>query len=521
MTALQHFFCPAAMRSCAFLVLTLVAPAAQTQTVPSINQQPASQTIRSGTDVTLSVGVSGTGPFTYQWRFNGTNLPNGIVTTVAGGGNFGHAGDGGPATSASLNFPSGVAVDASGNLYVADANNNRVRKVDQNGVITTVAGNGNPADYGDGGAATNAFLHSPSGVAVDASGNLFIADTFNARVRKVDGNGIITTVVAFSRLETYSVAVDASGGLFIADYFNNRVWKSDAIGSVTAFAGDGYINPGNGWGRYSGDGGAATNASLSGPTGVAVDASGNVFIADTYNFRVRMVDESGIIDTVAGDGHIGQSGDSGAATNAKVDLAFGVALDGDGNLFIADRDDNRIRRVGADGIITTVAGNGAGGYSGDGGAAVDASLFRPWAVAVDSSGNLFIADTGNDVVREVHFAGLPTLSLDDVSLATVGEYQVVITSPYGSVTSAVATLTVIVPPVIDMSPPLVAGGNLLLGFRLSQGSSPSFTLLQAPFITGPWTTNTGALLATNTQSGGYQFMLPVPASTQFLQVRSP
>src|SRR6267143_711547 len=279
------------------------------------------------------------------------------INTVAGGG----AGDGGAATSASLNFPSGVALDASGNLYIADQYNHRIRKVAAaTGIITTVAGNGSPTFAGDGGAATSASLWSPTGVALDASGNLYIADYNNHRIRKVAAaTGIITTVA------------------------------------------------GNGGASFAGDGGAATSASLNYPFGVALDASGNLYIADQSNYRIREVAAAtGIITTEAGNGSPGFAGDGGAATSASLSFPRSVALDAGGNLYIADYFNQRIRKVdAASGIITTVAGNGGiGAFAGDGGTATSASLNRPSGVALDASGNLSIADSFKQRIRKVDAA---------------------------------------------------------------------------------------------------------------------
>ncbi len=332
----------------------------------------------------------------------------GDISTVAGG----DVGDGGPATNATLRTPYGVAVDTSGNLFIADANNNRIRKVNASGTITTVAGDGAQGFSGDGGPATNARLYFPSGVAVDTSGNLFIADTSNHRVRKVNASGTITTVAGngtsgFSgdggpatnaRLYFPSgVAVDTSGNLFIADANNYRIRKVNASGTITTVAG-------NGTSGDSGDGGPATNASLTGPLGVAVDTAGNLFIADVDwgNHRVRKVNASGTITRVAGaGGNCVGCGDGGPATSGNLQYPNGVAVDTSGNLFIADTGNNRVRRVDASGTITTVAGNGAEGFSGDGGPATSASLKYPYGVAVDTSGTLFIADIGNNRIRKV------------------------------------------------------------------------------------------------------------------------
>ena len=259
--------------------------------------------------------------------------PGGQMTVVAGNGIQGFSGDGGPATSASLNQPSGVAVDAAGNLYIADFNNNRIRKVSPAGTITTFAGNGVAAFSGDGGLATSASLSGPVGVAVDSVGNLYIVDKGNHRVREVSG-GTITTV--------------AGGGSTVAD------------------------------------GVSATTAFLNSPEAVAVDLHFNVYIADPGTNRIREV-SGGTINTVAGNGAAGIPSDGVAATSSPLNGPQGVAVDSAGNLYIADIFNNRVRRV-YGGIITTVAGNGARGFSGDGGPATSASLDYPYGVAVDSAG---------------------------------------------------------------------------------------------------------------------------------------
>jgi sugar lactone lactonase YvrE len=478
----------------AALVLGSLVSVAEAQT-PVITAQPTNEVVLAGGAASFSVAVSGTGPFAYQWQFNGTNLFDGVITTVAGNGTVGYYGDGGAATQAELNSPIGVAVDASGNLFIAEEANNVIRKVGTDGIISTVAGNGADGYSGDGGAATNAELSLPRGVAVDASGNLFIADWWNSRIREVGINGIINTLAGGgtnglgdgglatnAELSVPSgVALDASSNLFIADQGNMRIRKVGADGIITTVAG-------NGAEGYSGDGGAATNAELDNPVGVAVDASGNLFIVDLLNALIRKVGADGIISTAAGNGAYGYSGDGGPATKAELGGPRGVAVDASGNLFIADQNNERIRKVGTNGIITTVAGNGyinqntrslAGGYSGDGGAATNAELNNPSGVAVDASRNLFIADAGNSRIRKVVFPG-PTLLLNNVSGANAGSYEVVVSSPYGSVTSSVVTLVIALNPLNALS---IGGQEVQLQFQGVAGNS--YVLLSATNLNPP------------------------------------
>ncbi len=331
------------------------------------------------------------------------------ISTLAGTGTAGYSGDGGAATSAQIREPRSVEVDAAGNVYIADHGDHRIRKVDTNGNISTVAGTGAAGFSGDGGAAISAQLNNPDSVAVDASGNLFIADWRNHRIRKVDTNGRISTIAgtgaagfsgdggaAISAQLSYphGVAVDASGNLFIADSNNYRIRKIDTNGRISTIAGTGEIG-------FSGDGGAAISAQFDYPHSVAVDASGNLFIVDWGNHRIRKVDTNGNISTVAGTGAAGFSGDGGAATSAQLNYPTGVAVDGAGNVYIADRDNHRIRKVDASGDISTVAGTGAAGFSGDGGAAISAQINEPRGVDVDAAGNIYIADWNNHRIRKV------------------------------------------------------------------------------------------------------------------------
>ncbi|MGA2555546.1 MAG: hypothetical protein ABSG04_04655, partial [Verrucomicrobiota bacterium] len=286
------------------------------QSGPTITWQTTNQFVLPGGNVRFQVAVDGTGPFSYQWQFNGTNVPNpNIIRTVAGNGQHAYSGDGSAATNGSLNAPSGIALDAGGNLYIADGTNSVIRKVDTNGIITTVAGNGLGTFHGDGGAATNASLYGPSAVGLDLFGNLYIADTKNQCIRKVDING----------------------------------------------------------------------------------------------------------------------------------------------------------------LITTVAGTNRFGYAGDGSAATNARFFNPAGVASDAVGNLYVADGGNQRIREIYFAGYPTYTLTNVSTSNAGNYTVIVTSPYGSVTSLVATLTVIVPPQIITSDGFF--GVVTNGFGFNVGAAAGETMV--------------------------------------------
>jgi uncharacterized protein (TIGR03437 family) len=340
-----------------------------------------------------------------------------IINTVAGTGPSGPDGDNGLATQAELYTPSDVVVDSSGNLYIADTQNNRIRKVNTAGIITTVAGGACCGFGGDGGPATSATLNQPTGVAVDSSGNVYIADTDNQVIRKVSG-GTITTIAgtpgtggfsgdggpAASAMLFYphAVAVDNSGNVFIADTQNDVIRKIDAAtGIISTVAGTGKRG-------YSGDGGPATTAALCSVGSVALDTSGNIFFPDGCQ-RIREVSAAtGNITTIAGNGTAGYAGDGGAATSAQLFDPNGVAVNASGDVFIADTHFSIIRKV-SNGIMTTVAGDGGAGYYGDGGAATLASIYNPLGVAADNSGNFFIADTGNNRIREVSpSASLPT-----------------------------------------------------------------------------------------------------------------
>jgi sugar lactone lactonase YvrE len=313
-------------------------------------------------------------------------VSNGVITTVAGGG-----------VGGTLLGPLGVAVDSAGNLYIADTYRSSIRKV-SNGVMTTVAGNGTSGFSGDGGPATNAQLYQPTGVAVDSAGNVYIADTGNNRIREVS-NGVITTLVDSNAA---GIVVDSSGNLYLADTQGSRIREVSA-GAITTIAGSGTFG-------FSGDGGSATNAQLSVPTGVAVDSAGNVYIADSGNFRIRRISNA-VITTIAGDGTYAFSGDGSPATSAQLYGGFGdgggLASDSAGNIYCIAG--SRIRKI-SNGVITTVAGNGTyGGFSGDGGPATSAS-FSAFGIAADAYSNLYIADASNERVRRISNGVITTVA---------------------------------------------------------------------------------------------------------------
>jgi sugar lactone lactonase YvrE len=341
-----------------------------------------------------------------------------------------HCGDGGPATAALLYTPTGIMLDGSGNVYIADELDDAIREVAAGGNITTFAGiQFNRGYYGDGGPATSAELENPVGVAADSSGDLFIADAPSNVVRKVDAAGTISTVAGSviscqqapggppcgdGGLATAAhlwlpsdVFADSAGNVYIADTFDNAIRKIDAAGTISTVAGtDTTFKAG-----FAGDGGLATSALLNGPSGVFVDSSGNIFIADTLNNRIREVTASnGNITTVAGNGTAGYAGDNGAATSAELNNPSGVFVDAAGNIYVADGSttagNNVVRMVDTSGKISTVAGHYSvvGGYSGDGGPATQALLSGPWGVFVDFLGNMFISDSQNSVIRVVNLS---------------------------------------------------------------------------------------------------------------------
>jgi sugar lactone lactonase YvrE len=349
------------------------------------------------------------------------------VTTLAGTGDEGLAGDGGAPGRARLSRPAGLAIDGAGDLYVADAGNNRIRRIVRRGAITTIVGAG-PTGHlqggfaGDGGPATEAELDAPSAVAVGPTGDLFVADSRSNRVRRIAADGTITTV-AGNGTEGFrgdggpaveaeldfptGLALDRAGNLYIADTNNHRVRKVAADRTITTVAGSGptgYLQ-----GGLAGDGGPATAARLARPFGLAMDSVGGLYIADGFNNRIRRVTPGGTITTVAGSGPTGYlqgglAGDGGPATTARLNFPRAVVLDAAGNLYVADALNHRVRRVGPNGIIHTIAGSGPTGYlrgsfGGDGGPPSGARLAFPAGLALDPGGRLYIADGENHRIR--------------------------------------------------------------------------------------------------------------------------
>ena len=401
----------------------------------------------SGTFVVLLIGIPLLFPAS---RCEAQTAPTFTISTVAGNGLAGFTGDGGGALSAELNQPSDVALDSSGNLYIADALNARVRKV-ASGIIATLAGNGTAGYSGDGGPATRAELNLPLGAAVDSSGNVYIADAGGSSattgttvsgglVRKVTSGGTISTVTGSGTAGYFGdggpasnalintpsgVAVDAAGNLYIVDTGNSRIRKVDSSGTITTVAGSNTVG-------YSGDGVSALLTALNLPRSVALDAAGNLYIADTFNHRIRMVALSGIISTIAGNGSAGFSGDGGPATNAQLSYPSGVAVDAAQNVYIADTVNNRIRMIAPSGTITTVAGNGVPGFVGDGGPSTAAQVSFPRQISVDAKGNLYFADTGNNRIRLLTANAPPVVS----PLPKINPGGVISAGGFGAFTSA-------------------------------------------------------------------------------------
>ncbi len=361
------------------------------------------------------------------------------INTVAGDGVQGFSGDGGQAINAEIFATAGLAVDGAGNIYIADSGNSRIRKVATNGIITTVAGTAISGYSGDGGPATSASLAFPTSVIVDTAGNLYIADAANFVIRKIDTNGIITTFAGTGSIgfsgdggpainaqfgEVNGLALDAAGSLYVADSGNQRIRKIAPDGTISTIAGTGVAG-------FTGGGGPAINAEIYAPDSLAFDAAGTLYFTEPINNAIRKISTGGIITTVAGQGYanFGFSGDGGPALNALLNDPHGLVVDGAGNLYFTDEDNQRIRMISASGIISTIAGNGTMSFAGDGGAAVNAEINEPYGIELGPSGALYFVDSGNKRVRALIPPSLgqpPSISPGGaVSASAFGEFSVI------------------------------------------------------------------------------------------------
>jgi hypothetical protein len=356
-----------------------------------------------------------------------------IITTVAGNGSIGFSGDGGPATAASFFYAWHVVPDTMGNIYFTDAFNHRVRKVNSAGVISTFAGTGTIGYSGDGGAATAAQLNGATGLAIGNDGSIYVGGL--ATIRKVSPSGIISTiagtdVTGFSgdggpataaQLENaYGLTLDAVGNLYFADASNNRIRKINLStdGFIHTIAGNGSVGSG-------GDGGPATAAQLFGIAGVAISAMGELYISENGGNRIRKISTSGVISTIAGNGTPGFSGDGGPASASVVSAPYGLAFGFDGILYFSDHGTSRIRKIGPGDTINTIGGIGTDGFSGDGGLASAAELYWPNGIATDAKGNIFVCDWKNYRIRRIStFNRAPYFTLGDIAhLNACGEFN--------------------------------------------------------------------------------------------------
>jgi sugar lactone lactonase YvrE len=337
------------------------------------------------------------------------DIPAFTISTIAGTGDFGTSGEGGLATEAQMNRPTAVAVDTQGNVYIADSLNRRVLKIDSKGIIAKVMGTGKGSLQREDLPAIETNLSQPYGIAVDAQDNLYVLNRGHSKIHKVTPDGMAHTIAGTGRrgfngdeipatqaqiAGSNHLAVDAAGNVLIADTGNQRIRKITTDGIIHTIAGTGEQG-------FNGDGGAAAQAQLANPSAIAVDGAGNIYIADFSNHRIRKIDTEGIITTVAGTGTPEYNGDGIPATTANIGEPTGVAVDAGGLVYISDQVNDRVRVVLRDGIIMTVAGTGERGYTGDGGPSTEALINIPDIICLDRAGNLYMPDHQNFVVRKL------------------------------------------------------------------------------------------------------------------------
>jgi uncharacterized protein YjdB len=438
-----------------------------------------------------------------------------VITTFAGNGTAGAAGDGGQATAAQLRTPECLMVDAAGNVYIGDDNNYEIRKVSPTGIITTIAGTGTSGFGADGIAATASAITNVAGMAMDASGNLYFTDIANNRIRKINTSGIVTTIAgtgvgAFSGdggpataaqvNHPFGLAFDAAGNLLFTDSQNQRVRKINTSGIISTFAGTGSIGS-------TGDGGLATAATFYNLNFLRIDGRGNVYITDNGNHKIRMINPAGIVSTFAGNGTAGGAGDGGAATAAQLDFPGGVAIDGAGNVFIACDVTNNVRVVSSSGIITSYAGTGTAGYSGDGGAATAAKLHTTVDVAIDNYGNLLIIDQANNVVRKVGPVNANVGAISGAASLCMGSSITLSDATAGGVwtssSSAVATINSVTGVVVPVGP-----GTTIISYAVTYSCGTAYatqTLTVYPSaapISGTTTVCPGNTISLSDATGG-------------------